>query len=183
MKSWILMLSWTASSGTFTGCGPSLNTSDGLLGEHPIPALLTSEQETTLAVEDRVMGEMVALDRSAWTRHVIRLDPAQVQHHPSYGSFQPVISELSRGGDWPTFVTAFCTGSDGSDEVANGLLAPPAAAIELIILPFRMIQTPPWKTMTAPEGLRILPPSDGDDAQRLRSRWLGSDTIDEEESR
>lgn len=163
-----------------TGCSPPLNGSDGLLGENALPAVSMDAAETKADVATQPKGDVVAFDRSTWSIRTIVIDQAQVQHHPSYGSFRPVWNTSDSAEGQPTIATVFKTGNDRNDEFMNGILAPLAAGLELIVLPFRMIGSPPWSIMTSPHGQVIMPPPD-DAAHDVRIEWLDSDSTDEKD--
>ena len=179
-KSWLYLVSASCLSGLIAGCGSTLNSSDGLLGENPLPAVTVHDNVSMRPVISPIRGETVPLDRSAWKRRTIMIDPAQVEHHPSYGSFQPPCTALQSAPTWPSIDTAFFNGSSRGDEAINGLIAPVFAAVELVILPIKMITTPPWDTMASPRDFSLMAPSD-DATKTLRTEWLGSNNNTEEE--
>jgi hypothetical protein len=181
-KSWPYLVSASCLSGLITGCGSALNNSDGLLGEHPLPAVTVHDDAWVRPVMNPIRGESVPLDRSGWRRRTIMVDAAQVEHHPSYGSFQPSCTALQIDATWPSIDTVFFNGSGRDDEAMNGLIAPVSAAVELVLLPFKMIARPPWDTMASPRDFSIIEPSD-DVMTTLRTEWLGSNNNTEEERR
>jgi hypothetical protein len=77
----------------------------------------------------------------------------------------------------PTIATVFKTGNDRNAELMNGILAPVGAGLDFVLLPFRMIATPPWSIITSPRGQKLTPPSD-DAAHDVRIEWLESDSTD-----
>ena len=177
VKSLASLLAVTGCAGIMTSCSPPLNGTDGLLGENPLPAVSSDAVGTERAVSTQALGEVVPFDRSTWSTHTIVIDPSQVQHHPSYGSSQTFWNTSHSVDGQPTIATVFKTGNARSDELMNGLLAPLGAGIDLVLLPIRMIVTPPWSIMTSPRELEIMPPSD-DATHDVRSTWLDSDSTD-----
>ena len=157
--------------GQVTACGPPLNSMDGLRGEQSLTALDGVSERSREAAPTRPLGTVVSFDRSEWSPQLIELDLAQVQHHPSYGTSRPPCSMAASSMGWPTLESAFDTGTDRSRQLMNGVLAPPAAGLDLVVMPFRIFITPPWTVMTSPEGLQILPTPDHD-VQRVRNDWL-----------
>lgn len=175
------LIATTGFSGILTGCSPPLNATDGLLGESALPAV-TGEMARAQEGNSRpVLGGVVPFDRSTWKEHSILIDRAQVQHHPSYGSSTPPLGTPKSVDAWPTIRTAFETDRDGNDDVVNGILAPLAAGLELIVLPFRMITDPPCSIVTSPRGPEIMPPCD-DAIREVRTDWLQMDTTAKKES-
>ena len=177
MKSLAFLLAVTGWAGTMAGCSPRLNATDGLLGENPLPAVSSDGARTNEVVSTQPLGEVVPFDRSTWSTRTIVIDEAQVQHHPSYGSSRPVWNTLDSVDGAPTIATVFKTGNDRNAELMNGILAPVGAGIDLVLLPFRMIATPPWSIMTSPQEREIMPTSD-DAAHDVRIEWLESDSTD-----
>jgi len=159
-KSRACLLSGLLLTGLTASCGTPLNLDDGLLGENPLPAVALRHQDSSDPPPATILGEIAPLDRSTWTRRAILINQAQVQHHPSYGSARPVLAALDSKGACPSLETSFSNGSNLGDEALNGALAPLAAAAELVILPLRMIITPPWGVMKSPRGVRMMPSSE-----------------------
>ena len=157
--------------GNVTACGPPLNATDGLLGDETLTALTGGSATSTDATPERSLGAVVSFDRSEWSPQLIKLDQAQVQHHPSYGSSRPPCDMAASSEAWPTLETAFDTGGDQAGQVMNGIVAPPAAALELLVMPFRMLSTPPWSIIASPRDVQIMPTPD-DDVRRIRTTWL-----------
>lgn len=176
-KSVASLLAVIGCAGIMTGCSPPLNGTDGLLGENPLPAVSSVDAKTKEVVSTQPRGDVVPFDRSTWGTRTIVIDEAQVQHHPSYGSSRPVWNTLDSVDGEPTVATVFKTGNDRNAELMNGILAPVGAGLDLVLLPFRMIATPPWSIMTSPRGQKIMPPSD-DVARDVRIKWLESDSTD-----
>jgi len=178
LKTLLCLTCALCSTGVGSGCGTPLNTTDGLLGENPLPAVMSAPRASKF-VDREPAGEIVPIDRSAWTRHAVLIDPAQVQHHPSYGWSRSESGTRDSIHEWPTIQTAFSDGSKRSDQALNGVTAPALAALELLILPFRMIGSPPWSVSASPTDLKVVAPTD-DVAQTLRTDWIGSDDTNEE---
>ena len=177
MKTLAALLAVTGWAGAMAGCSPPLNGTDGLLGENPLPAVSSDGARTKEVVSTQPLGEVVPFDRSTWSTRTIVIDEAQVQHHPSYGSSRPVWNTLDSVDGSPTIATVFKTGNDRNAELMNGILAPVGAGIDFVLLPFRMIATPPWSIMTSPQEREIMPTSD-DAAHDVRIEWLESDSTD-----
>ena len=171
------LLAVVGCAGIMTGCTPPLNDTNGLLGKNPLPAVSNDAAQTKRAVSPQPLGAIVPFDRSTWSLRTILIDQAQVQHLPSYGSFRPVWNTSDSADGQPTMATVFKTGNDRTGELMNGILAPLGAGLDLVLLPFKMIATPPWSIMTSPHGLELMPPSD-DAAHDVRIEWLESDSTD-----
>lgn len=142
------------------GCHGHLNQQNGLYGgNQALPALENNPSATPLA--GRPEGEVVPLDRREWTIQVLEIDQAQVEHTPSYGSAQPVISSLGSSSlVWPNRSTALDTDANDGAEALNAALAPLVAAGNILIFPVRGILTPPWVVVLgAPEAetIELLP--------------------------
>ncbi|HAW95421.1 MAG: hypothetical protein CMJ33_01875 [Phycisphaerae bacterium] len=154
-----------------TACGPPLNATDGLLREGTLTTLDGASKASMEGMPERSLGTAVSFDRSEWSPKLIELDQSQVQHHPSYGSSRPPCDMIDFSEAWPTLETAFGTGEDRTGQMMNGLVAPPAAALELLVLPFRMLITPPWSIITSPRDVQIMQ-TPGDAVRRVRTAWL-----------
>ena len=142
------------------GCHGPLNQQNGLYGtDQSLPAL--EAQPPTILLAGPPQGEVVPLDRRDWTVRVVKIDQDQVEHNPSYGSAQPVVSSLGSASlAWPNRVTALDTEVDEGGEALNATLAPLVAAGNIVVFPVRCILTPPWiVVLDDPEhaGFELLP--------------------------
>lgn len=134
-------------------CTGHLNQTDGLLG-------------TTLTdLEGRVPGALPAnetpslngLDRSAWERTTVRVERRQVESLPSYTTTVLYDHSTARErGERPTITSVLEGDGSGYRATAEGFSSPVFAALDLLLMPVRLVTTPPLRTERTPASLPAL---------------------------
>lgn len=145
------------------GCHGPLNDSNQLYGTLPLtglepkmPVQVTQSDAASLA------GTSIApLDRSAYTPIMVEIESAQVEHEPTYRSFEPIIPSSARARDtWPTPESALSYEVDNGAAALDGLIEPFRPAVELVLAPISVIVTPPFTIQFAPKSGAALQPTD-----------------------
>lgn len=140
------------------GCTGALNRADGLIGcDVPdlagrMPGALPADETASLQ----------GLDRSGWTKTVVRVERRQTEAQPFYTTERHYDHSTARErGEWPNPTSALEVSGDSGAAALEGVAAPFNAAWDLVAMPVRMFITPPWSTVRVPQQPPSLSPSVG----------------------
>ena len=157
-----------ATTMTVVGLGGCLEQSDDLLGTAPLPAL-TASDDTTPPVDSpkRSLGNADDADpwsRAHWSPVVVAVPMASTIHEPTYvdrpltGHGSTTAGRYTSPTAFPTAESALVVETDAGEVILSALIAPAAAALDLVEAPVRMIISPPWTALEGPEGGWVLLP-------------------------
>ena len=157
----LLITSVLLSGSALPGCHAPLNGQNGLAGTGgDLPALRPDPGSDLTPITP--LGEVVPLDRGYWSQERVVICREQVEHLPSYGSAEPLLPELGvPSRRWPSASSAIESETMAGAEALNALLAPLAAAANIVVFPVRAVEQPPWCVVRDdPEAsnFELLPP-------------------------
>ncbi|MAC19830.1 MAG: hypothetical protein CMJ23_09200 [Phycisphaerae bacterium] len=148
--------------------GGCLEQTNDLLDIEPLPALSegATPETSSLRTGDPSLASSSEdpWDRSDWKRVQIRIPTASVRHEPTYVDRPIAAGSPTTAGrkvpsdDFPTANTALIVETDPGVVIFSGVLAPFAAAWDLVESPIRMILTPPWSVQEGPDASWALLP-------------------------
>ena len=159
--------------------GGCVEQTNDLLDREPLPAL--SEDATPENSSLRTGNPSLSSssedpwNRSDWKRIQVRIPSASVRHEPTYVDRPLAAGSATTAGRkvasdaFPTPSTALIDETDPGVVILSGILAPFAAAWDLVESPVRMIMTPPWSVQAGPDASWALLPENaatqtGDDS-------------------
>lgn len=135
--------------------------SEGPLISPPLSALSAETEVRPTRSSEPSLTE--GFDRRDWPTTVIEVPSASVAHQPTYVTNPVTASEAPRTPE-AALATADASSDDVTGHVAELVIAPTEAVIDLVIAPVRMVLTPPWATVYGPDAdPGMLPRSDRDD--------------------
>ena len=145
-----------------TPLGGCLEQTNDLLDSEPLPALSGDATKETPSLRTGTSSLSASSEdpwnRSEWKRIQIRIPMASVRHEPTYvdrpiaAGGKTTAGRKVRSDAFPTATTALVDETDPGVVILSGLLAPIAAAWDLVESPVRMILTPPWSIQEGPEA-------------------------------
>ena len=148
-----------------TGC---VEQSGDLLDTAPLPALSASSDAGTWNGSTQpslpAADDPDAWSRADWRPVRIEIPMASTIHQPTYVGRALPTDGVTSGGrrvsprDFPTSESALVIETDCSEVVTGAVLAPFAAALDLVASPVRLILMPPWTESAGPEGDWVLLP-------------------------
>ena len=131
---------------------------DGPLVSPPLPALSVGTEVRPERSSEPSLTE--GFDRGAWPTTVIEVPTASVAHQPTYVT-NPVTAFEAPNTPEAALATVDASSDDVTKDVADLVIAPAEAVIDLVVAPVRMILTPPWATVYGPDAdPGMLPRSD-----------------------
>lgn len=165
LRSFGATLAATTVVGLLGGC---LEQSDDLLGTAPLPALATPEDSPSSIDSSEPSlghdGDANPWSRDHWSPVLVAVPMASTIHQPTYvdrplsNSGSTTAGRLTSPVAFPTTDSALVVETDAGDVILSGLIAPAAAALDLVVAPVRMILSPPWTELEGPEGGWVLLP-------------------------
>ena len=134
-------------------CTGHLNQSDGLLGTQ----LTDLEGRVPGAFPGNETPSLNGLDRSAWERTTVRVERRQVESLPSYTSTVLYDHSTARErGERPTITGVLEGDGSGYRASAEAFSSPVFAALDLLMMPVRLVTSPPLRIERAPASLPAL---------------------------
>ncbi|MBL9119877.1 MAG: hypothetical protein JNL80_08185 [Phycisphaerae bacterium] len=134
-------------------CTGHLNQSDGLLGTQ----LTDLEGRIPGAIPANETPSLHGLDRSAWERTTVRVERRQVESLPSYTSRVLYDHSTARErGERPTITSVLEGDGSGYRASAEAFSSPVFAALDLLMMPVRLVTSPPLRIERAPVSLPAL---------------------------
>jgi hypothetical protein len=149
-----------ALAGFAAGCTGHLNQSNGPLGT-ALPALRAEPCVTPTAPDEPSLGPDGS--RSAWQVVTVHAPIHQTETQPTYHTRRRIDrTEARDAGAYPTVATALeiPTSRSRGNAALEGVVEPVNAAVDLVLIPFRMILRPPGTTLVGPRSRYELVPAE-----------------------